>query len=312
MNTTPWYILGPGSIGLLWACRFKQCNLGPILLFKDASTVTAYRNTGETVCLTSSSGKTSRIKVPGQNSITLTTPIKRLLITTKAHKTRQALNAISHLITPEATIIILQNGLGSYEYCREQLATPHIYNASTTDGVHQPKRYQPIIAGLSESWIGQQENEPSNPSIKELVAAFQQHSIDLIWDDNIQQRLWHKLVVNCAINGLTVLFHCPNGDLLKNSSAHNTMTALCQELDSLLRANQIPLPKGGSLTLATSVATQTALNRSSMLQDFEAERGAEIDAIYGYACQQAKQLKLNTPALAAIYQQLQALFTPFS
>ncbi|MFT7914881.1 ketopantoate reductase C-terminal domain-containing protein, partial [Salmonella enterica] len=57
------------------------------------------------------------------------------------------------------------------------------------------------------------------------------------WSTEILSRLWRKLALNCAINPLTVLHDCRNGELLQHPGQ---LAALSEELGRLLVASGQP------------------------------------------------------------------------
>jgi 2-dehydropantoate 2-reductase len=113
--------------------------------------------------------------------------------------------------------------------------------------------------------------------------------------DNIDAILWRKLAINCAINPLTVIHHCRNGELLDKPEALAQIAAVVDEILKLSNA----LHRDHELTnlhqQVLDVARATATNRSSMLQDIESGREIEIDAITGYLCQLAAKQGMSLP-----------------
>ncbi|MDA8853018.1 hypothetical protein N9I54_01240, partial [bacterium] len=53
---------------------------------------------------------------------------------------------------------------------------------------------------------------------------------------SINQAIVQKFFINCAINPLTALYDCLNGDLLKNETHYHGFKLLCAELQTLYNA----------------------------------------------------------------------------
>jgi len=122
------------------------------------------------------------------------------------------------------------------------------------------------------------------------------------WDQNIVSRQWEKLAINCAINPLTVLFDCHNGDLLSYPQATKLMSRISEEVHHLI--NQISLTKAPSALFerASSVAKDTAKNTSSTLQDVRRGNPTEIAYFNGYVAEQAIEHDIKLPCNTAIWE----------
>src|SRR5690606_13786286 len=112
-----------------------------------------------------------------------------------------------------------------------------------------------------------------------------------------------KLALNCAINPLTVLHECRNGEL----SAHrDEVGSLCKELSTLLTACGQPQAAQDLETEVWRVVEATANNYSSMYQDVQLGRRTEVAYLLGYACAATARHQLGLPRLRAVHQQLRA------
>ena len=109
-----------------------------------------------------------------------------------------------------------------------------------------------------------------------------------------------KLLVNVAINPLAALFRVPNGALLE--LPHRVLLeALVREAWPVLRQAGLDLDEDAALARVVAVATATAGNRASMLQDVLAGRRTEIDAITGTLLAMAEADGLELPTHRAVF-----------
>jgi len=113
--------------------------------------------------------------------------------------------------------------------------------------------------------------------------------------DAVGPLVWGKLVANAGINPLGALLRCANGALVERPDADALMTDLAGEAAAVARASGVTLPFDDSAAHVRSVARATAANRNSMLQDIEAGRGTEIDAINGAVAQLGERFGVSTP-----------------
>ena len=109
-----------------------------------------------------------------------------------------------------------------------------------------------------------------------------------------------KLLVNVAINPLAALFRVPNGALL--APPHRVLLeALVREAWPVLRQAGLDLDEDAALARVVAVATATAGNRASMLQDVLAGRRTEIDAITGTLLTMAEAGGVELPTHRAVF-----------
>ena len=119
--------------------------------------------------------------------------------------------------------------------------------------------------------------------------------MNIHWKSNITNSLWIKFAINCAINALTVIYNCRNGELLSEPAAANELVGLCAEIQSILTSvAECPSP----LNLYQKVETvlqATAQNYSSTLQDVRNGRPSEIDYLNQHLVELAKSANLESP-----------------
>lgn len=298
-NTDHWSILGVGSIGMLWAGRFLDKNIPVELLLKNQARLETIKSKG----LTIHQNDTSTTYLPEQlhTCDSPGKPIANLLITTKAQQTLSALHALAHRINSNTTLIVLQNGMGITEKIQKHLPDNPLFLGTTTEGAYRTNSHTVVYAAKGDTWLG--------PASAQKLAAFptlQAVNQDCFWDENIHPRLWQKFAINCAINGLTVLFQCKNGELLQNPQAREQMAKICLEIENVLSKKGIQFPEA-LLETASKITEKTANNYTSMLQDFRAQRDLELDYLNTYLCTEAARLHIETPHNQALVESIKQL-----
>lgn len=290
MSTT-WHVLGAGSLGTLWAARLARAGLPVRLILRDQTRLADYqKGTGLTLV---EQGQANTYPVIGEIADN-SQPIHRLLVACKAYDAQAAVAQLAHRLTPDAELILLQNGLGSQDAVAALLPQVRCIFASSTEGAFRERDWRVVFAGHGYTWLGDA-THPAPPAwLEELHTAGIAHE----WSTDILSRLWRKLALNCAINPLTVLHQCRNGDL----QAHQCEVAiLCAELAELLECCGQPAAAHDLQSEVERVIHATAANFSSMYQDVASGRRTEISYLLGYACQAAARHQLTLPHL----QQLQ-------
>lgn len=280
---TNWHILGAGAIGCLWATALVNSGQSVTLILRNQDALDRFTAAKGSILLKTTEGEQS-VSVSAQLAPDVR-QIRRLLVTTKAHATLEAVSSVEHALLPNTELLLLQNGMGP----QQQLATSlkqAIWAGSTTDGVWVEAPFCIVQAGHGVTRIGPLNNSTPLPSALP-------EQLTLQADAQIEQTLWHKLAINCAINPLTALHQCCNGELLTKPVIYQRFKKVCEEIEEVMKALNIAPLSPSVLERASEVAQLTATNRSSMLQDITHHRKTEIEQITGFLCQQAKLVDVN-------------------
>ncbi|NMY38533.1 MULTISPECIES: putative 2-dehydropantoate 2-reductase [unclassified Pseudomonas] len=296
LASTPWHILGAGSMGSLWATRLARAGYDVRLILRDEARLHAYKTAQG---LTLVEGNKATLWPIAAQTLDTAEPIIRLLVACKAYDAEHAVARIAHRLSPDAQLILLQNGLGSQQAVAALVPRARCLFASSTEGAFREGDWRVVFAGQGHNWLG----DPQQGAAPSWLDELQHSGISHEWSPNILSRLWRKLALNCAINPLTVLHQCRNGGL--KAHAH-TVDALCSELGALLEICAQPEAAANLSTEVHRVIDATANNYASMYQDVAQRRRTEISYLTGYACQAAQRSGLDTPHLHAIHQQLTA------
>ncbi|MFF7705728.1 putative 2-dehydropantoate 2-reductase [Pseudomonas sp. NPDC007930] len=287
-----WHVLGAGSLGSLWACRLAAAGLPVTLLLRSAARLAQYHAAGG-LALETASG-TQRHALPAE-ALASPAPISHLLLACKAYDAEAAARALGPRLQPGAQVLLLQNGLGSQQAVRAALPQARCVAVSSTEGAFRRGDWQVVQAGAGQNWLGDGRAAPT------WLADLQTAGIPCQWTTAISSRLWRKLAINCAINPLTVLLGCRNGELAHYPGEVN---GLCAELARLLqRCGQADAAQGLA-TEVWQVITATAANYSSMYQDVARGQRTEIAFLLGYAHAQAQAHGLPLPQLDGLHRRL--------
>jgi 2-dehydropantoate 2-reductase len=290
-----WYVLGPGSIGSLFAAGLREAGCPVTLIAREAPS--------PAVDLTiERDGRTRTLNFPLCDAAN-TGPIAQVLVTTKSYDVVDAVATIAHRLTPNAVTLILVNGMGF----EEALAVNHPglkpYFGTTTEGAYRigPRRIR--HAGSGRTLVGRSGLSMSPDWFEPWGHA----TSDCRWEPFIERALWQKLAVNCAINPLTAVYGCVNGELLSRDAPRQRLGQLCGEIAEVTRAEgYVEFAESLEQTVA-AVIRGTAANYSSMLQDLRAGRRTEIDYITGYLLRTARRHGIDTPRNHALFQEVAQL-----
>jgi 2-dehydropantoate 2-reductase len=178
----------------------------------------------------------------------------------------------------------LQNGMGNEATLAERLDCP-VLAGTCTYGARLTEPGVVACTGIGEVVLGSREGGTSELA-ERVGRAFADADIETTVADDMSTHLWEKLAVNAAINAATALARIPNGALV-DGPAESVAARAARETAAVAREHGVDLSDDHAAESAIEVATDTAANRSSMLQDVEDGRETEIDAINGYVVDRA-------------------------
>lgn len=227
--------------------------------------------------------------------------IGHLLVTTKSHATREALVPLLPALAGDAVVVLLQNGMGAEDWLLVERPGLRLLVAITTDGVYRPDPDTLVLAGHGETCLG------ALRAAEAAVAARVAGELGMDHAPDIRARRWLKLAMNCAINPLTALLRCRNGELLANPEALATMRAACAEVAAVMVAEGLPATPEALFRQACSIAAKTGANLSSMWVDIDAGRRTEIHFLNGYIVARGLALGIPTPVNGGLVAAIEAL-----
>ena len=305
---TAWHVLGAGAMGCLWASSLASAGHAVRLLLREPpacgsdTSITLIPHPADSL-----RGETLQLPV-WLEAARENTPIDRLLACTKAPDLLPALEHTAPRIADGARVVLLQNGMGFHAAVAALLPRARIFCALSTEGAYRQGALHARHAGRGETLLGVFPG--GNGRAAELADELGRGFLSVRPTEDIVPALWAKLAVNCAINPLTALHGCSNGELLDRPALRHEFDALCAEIATVLAGLGHPQLAATVTADAARVARATAANRSSMRQDLEAGRRSEIGFITGFLCQHAQAAALPCPLndalLAAVRQREQS------
>lgn len=292
-------IVGTGALATLFAARLAQAGHQITMLGTWQVGLNALCTEGAR--LVDAGGYEHGFQVRATSDPRQCRGMKYALVLVKAWQTARVAAQLKECLTPDGTVLTLQNGLGNREILAQQLGLSRVALGTTTTGATL------LGPGLvREAGVGIISIE-RNQTLGPLEAALRTANFNVNVVEDAKSLVWGKLVVNAAINPLTAILRVPNGNLLKNPSAHELMRTLAGEVAQIAHAEGVPLPFPDPAAAAEEVARKTAENHSSMLQDVLRGAPTEIDAICGAVVETAQKHTLSTPANWACWKLVKAL-----
>lgn len=274
----PLAIVGAGALGLHFAAGLAAA--GPVaLVARNAARAAALRDGVEVG---------TRRFVPEAFAPDALPQADWVILLVKTGDTAEA--ARTALALQPRGVLSLQNGLVEATLRAECGSVPVGQGITTEGAFREGSRVQP--AGAGETLLP--------PGFEAVAEALREAGFLARVEPQIAAARLAKLLVNVAINPLAALFRVPNGALLE--PPHRVLLeALVREAWPVLRAAGLDLDEDAALARVVAVATATAGNRASMLQDVLAGRRTEIDAITGTLLAMAEAGGVELPTHRAVF-----------
>jgi 2-dehydropantoate 2-reductase len=255
------------------------------------------------------------VKLPARNDPADLGPQDMVIVTVKAPALPAVAATIAPLLGRDAAVAFVTNGIpwwyfhahgGAFDGRRLLRLDPDaaLWRAvgphRAIGGVFWPACSAPapgVVRLLSGAGRGTVFGEPDGnrtPRIEALAAAFRAADLPVTIAPNIRELIWQKLAFNLSAGPMCVLTQSAV------RATHEEAALIDCSRRMLAEAEAIALAMGYRLDIDVErvVATNTRLaHRPSILQDLEAGRPMEIDALYSVPLELARLMGVPTPTL---------------
>jgi 2-dehydropantoate 2-reductase len=214
------------------------------------------------------------------------------LVLVKYHQTTWAAQQVVQALAPHGICVTLQNGIGGADVLAETLGDARVTRGVTSLGATLVGPGHVRHAGMGDTVFA---TTLAPAMIQQLSAAFTDGGLPAHASDNLDSLVWGKLVVNVGINALTGILRIPNGMVASHAGARALLTQAVNEAVAVAQALNITLPYDDPVAHVLQVATATAANRSSTLQDVLRGSPSEIATINGAVVRYAHTCGISVP-----------------
>jgi 2-dehydropantoate 2-reductase len=157
-----------------------------------------------------------------------------------------------------------------------------------------------VVRLLTGAGRGTALGEPDSaltPRLEALAAAFRAADLPVTLATDIRALIWQKLTFNLSAGPMCVLTQSSVKATHEERALIDCSRRMLAEAQAIARAMGHPL----DIDAESVVATNTRLaHRPSILQDLEAHRPMEIDALYTVPLGMARLMNVSTPTLDLI------------
>jgi len=162
----------------------------------------------------------------------------------------------------------------------------------------RPHADQIVVKHADKLIIGEPDGT-SSARLGRLQALFERAGLKPDPTGNVRRAIWYKLWGNATINPLSALTRATCDRILAEPECRAWMLAGMAELAAIGGAIGCPIRESGEERMA--VTARLGAFKTSMLQDVEAGRQIELDALLGAPREIARKVGIATPALDRLY-----------
>ena len=271
---------------------------------------------GDTVMALTSRGPLERIEIE-EGGETKTVELGRfdgsvdlLVVAVKATALAAAARSANSLVGPNTMIMPMLNGVPWWFVEGVQLKS-----VDPDGGIAQAFPFDRIVGCVVHASCYRSEGkvvvkhadkliigEPDGSSTERLAGLFallDQADLKPDMTGNVRRSIWYKLWGNATINPLSALTRATCDKILADPQCRSWMLEGMAELAAIGAAIDCPISESGDDRMA--VTARLGAFKTSMLQDVEAGRQIELEALLGAPREIASARGIPTPALDRLY-----------
>lgn len=309
-------IIGAGAIGGYVGVKLALAGEEVTFIVRGAN-LEAIRENGMKLVMQDGTEHVAK-NVRATNNYQEAGPQDMVILAMKAHQVEQVAAELPKLLGPETVVVTMQNGIPYWYFHKhggalegsqvksvdptgiisEKIPADHVigcvvYPASelVAPGVVQHIEGDRFPVGELDGSASERVTKVSECFIK---AGFKAPVLD-----NIRSEIWLKLWGNLTFNPISALSHSTLVDICQYPLTRDLAANMMQEAKSI--ANKLDIEFRVTLEKRIAGAEKVGKHKTSMLQDVEAGREPEIDALVGSVIELGRLTETPTPHIDSVY-----------
>ena len=300
-------IVGAGAIGGLLGAHLARSGQDVVLIARGPH-LAAIQRRGLTV--RSAEGEFT-VHPRSSDEIAAIAGAGVVFITLKAHSIPPVAAKIGAALSPSTSVVGAMNGI-PWWYFRDR----HLESVDPGGVIAASIPYAQVIgcvvypaASLVEPGVIEHEEgnrfslgEPDGSKterVQSIAAMLNAAGFKAPVQARLRNEIWLKLVGNATLNPVSAITGATLGEMFETTEGRELVRTLMEEVASVARALDVELPL--SIEKRMEGAAAVGDHKTSMLQDLEAGKPLELDALLGAVIELAAGSGIPVPALRALY-----------
>ena len=241
-----------------------------------------------------------------------------VILAMKAHQLAPVVKELPKLFGPETVVVTMQNGI-PFWYFQKHGGALEGHKVSSVDadgavaaGIPASRILGCVVYPASEliapGVVRHIEGErfplgeldgSSSERVQRVSEVFTQAGFKAPVLDNIRSEIWLKLWGNLTFNPISALSHATLADICQYPLSRELAAAMMREAQAV--AGKLGIEFRVTLDKRIAGAEKVGKHKTSMLQDVEAGRAPEIDALVGSVAELARLTETPTPHIDTVY-----------
>ena len=259
------------------------------------------------------------IGVKATDSMAAVGHVDCVILALKANQVEAVVHQLEPLFGPKTTVITMQNGIPFWYFHKHggALAETRVHAVDPQgvclDGIPAERIIGCVVYPACELVapgvvrhiegdrfpLGELDGSISN-RVKDLSDIFAKSGLKAPVLENIRNEIWLKLWGNLTFNPISALSHATLQDICRFPLGRELATNMMREAQAV--AEKLGVSFRVTLEKRIEGAEKVGRHKTSMLQDVEAGRAIEVDALVGAVVELGQLTGVPTPTINAIYQ----------
>ena len=245
-------------------------------------------------------------------------PVDSVILAVKAHQIEPVLAGLDDLFHDETTVVAMQNGIPWWYFTDH--GGPHDgYRLTSVDpdgrieaAIHPSRVIGCVLYSSTEivrpGVIRHVEGtryslgEPRrgfSPRTRRLADAFVAGGLKAPVEPDIRVDIWLKLLGNVAFNPISALTRATIVEIAEDECLRDLVVEMMRETEAVAKALGITIPV--SIEKRLDGARRVGEHKTSMLQDIEAQKAIELEALVGALIEIGALVGVPTPVTRHVY-----------
>lgn len=235
-----------------------------------------------------------------------------ILVLAKAYMTAQVGELVADAMSPSATVITLQNGLGNDEVLAAACGAERVAAGTTTVGAEYLRPGRVAVArstasGESSTQIGTRTGAADGLGLQAVAAKLSAAGLPTSVSDAIDVPIWRKVAMAGSAGSLTAVLCLRLDDLLRDAGAAELLERAVAEVVAVARACGAPLDEERTWQEIRSALERGGSHLTSMAADLLAGRPTENEALLGAVARRGGAAGVATPVSSVLTDLIAAL-----